>query len=212
MELLDLIQHVHVSHHLDKFWWGLDNTGEFSVSGCRKQIDSLKLVGGAVATTWYKTLPRRVNIFLWRCVLDRLPTRFNLSKRGMELSDIGCPNCCSGGETLTHLIFMCGLAREVWAKVARWCGLVWSTSSSIKEWLTWVDTQHIPAEKRVRVKIIIITTWWILWRYRNAVVFEGDKIRKSSIFDMIVSYSFRWLNNRDSNSCVVWNSWLIYPL
>ncbi|KAL4587760.1 hypothetical protein LXL04_000634 [Taraxacum kok-saghyz] len=104
--------------------------------------------------------------------------RLDLIYQNVEwISDIGCPHCHSGGETLAHLMFSCVLAREVWAKVARWRGFVWPTSSSIKEWLTWVNMQRISAGKRGRVEIIIITTCWVLWRFRNAVVFDVGYLR-----------------------------------
>ncbi|GKA54620.1 RNA-directed DNA polymerase, eukaryota, reverse transcriptase zinc-binding domain protein [Tanacetum coccineum] len=36
------------------------------------------------STTWDKSLPRKVNIFMWRLLLDRLPHRLNLSYQGIE--------------------------------------------------------------------------------------------------------------------------------
>ncbi|GJX76731.1 hypothetical protein Tco_0323542 [Tanacetum coccineum] len=37
------------------------------------------------ATTWDKSIPRKVNVFMWRLSLDRLPHRLNLSLRGMDI-------------------------------------------------------------------------------------------------------------------------------
>ncbi|GJR33753.1 retrotransposon protein, putative, ty1-copia subclass [Tanacetum coccineum] len=38
-----------------------------------------------VATRWIKTIPIKVNVFAWKLHLDRLPTRSNLLKRGIQL-------------------------------------------------------------------------------------------------------------------------------
>ncbi|GJZ97413.1 RNA-directed DNA polymerase, eukaryota [Tanacetum coccineum] len=37
-----------------------------------------------VATRWIKTIPIKVNVFAWKLHLDRLPTRSNLLKRGIQ--------------------------------------------------------------------------------------------------------------------------------
>ncbi|GJW65938.1 hypothetical protein Tco_0117822 [Tanacetum coccineum] len=44
-------------------------------------------------TTWEKTFPRKVNIFMWRLNLDRLPHRFNLSSRGIDIPEISSTSC-----------------------------------------------------------------------------------------------------------------------
>ncbi|GJY33132.1 ribonuclease H-like domain-containing protein [Tanacetum coccineum] len=38
-----------------------------------------------VATRWIKTIPIKVNVFAWKLHLDRLPTRSNLLKRGIQV-------------------------------------------------------------------------------------------------------------------------------
>ena len=97
--------------------------------------------------------------------------------------------------------------------MARWCGgVTWPNSASIKEWLSWVDMQPIGPFKRDRLAIITVAILWMIWRFRNSMVFDAGKIRKNSLFDSIVLSSFAWLKNRDSNSGVVWNSWLMCPL
>nr|KAJ0207903.1 hypothetical protein LSAT_V11C500236740 [Lactuca sativa] len=79
-----------------------------------------------------------------------------------------------------------------------WCNISFPDFASIKEWLSWVDDQR--GRRRHRLEVIVITTLWMLWRFRNSVTFDGDKIKKSSLFDNVVLLSFSWLKNRDSNS------------
>lgn len=86
----------------------------------------------------------------------------------------------------------------------------WTISASFKEWLSWVDTQR--GSRRVRLEVIMVTVVWMIWRYRNALLFDEARIRKNMLFDSIVLFSFNWLKNRDSNSDVVWNSWLLSHL
>ena len=192
----------------DKLLWRLDVDGDFTVRSTRLHIDNVILKGGDVCTKWYKALPKRLNIFTWRAMQNRLPTRFNLSKRGFPLESICCPVCKVGGETLEHILFECELAVDLWKAIARWCNVIFPASSSIKELLTWVDMQPWKSSGKKQMEIIILTTCWMIWRFRNVTVFDGGSIKKSSLFYSIVFYLFSWLNNRDSKSGVVWNSWM----
>ncbi|GJU12013.1 RNA-directed DNA polymerase, eukaryota, reverse transcriptase zinc-binding domain protein [Tanacetum coccineum] len=54
----------------------------FPVKEARRVIDDNILPSLVTSTSWDKTLPRKVNIFIWRFMLDRLPHRLNLSSRG----------------------------------------------------------------------------------------------------------------------------------
>ena len=84
--LLSEIQHLTLSSCPDtwKLSIGLDDL--FSVGSTRVFIDEQLLPSLNLATRWNTCLPRKVNIFIWRMRLDRLPHRLNLSKRGLELS------------------------------------------------------------------------------------------------------------------------------
>ncbi|GJZ05030.1 RNA-directed DNA polymerase, eukaryota [Tanacetum coccineum] len=48
-------------------------------------VDEVLLPKENVATRWIKTIPIKVNVFAWKLHLDRLPTRSNLLKRGIQL-------------------------------------------------------------------------------------------------------------------------------
>ncbi|GJX97044.1 hypothetical protein Tco_0352842 [Tanacetum coccineum] len=59
----------------------LGGDDSFTVKETREHIDDSILPTLDVPTIWCKSIPRKVNIFLWRLRLDRLPMRLNLSKR-----------------------------------------------------------------------------------------------------------------------------------
>nr|GEV17687.1 RNA-directed DNA polymerase, eukaryota, reverse transcriptase zinc-binding domain protein [Tanacetum cinerariifolium] len=62
-------------------------SGEFSVASTRKFIDNSRLIGSSKKTRWIKMVPIKVNILAWKVQFDLLPTRLNLSRRGVELSE-----------------------------------------------------------------------------------------------------------------------------
>ncbi|GJR03801.1 RNA-directed DNA polymerase, eukaryota, reverse transcriptase zinc-binding domain protein [Tanacetum coccineum] len=61
----------------------LGPNGTFTVKDARYRIDQNILPTLAHATTWDKSIPRKVNVFMWRLSLDRLPHRLNLSSRAV---------------------------------------------------------------------------------------------------------------------------------
>ncbi|KAL4572863.1 hypothetical protein LXL04_019651 [Taraxacum kok-saghyz] len=69
------------SNKLDVWRWTLDEEGEFSVGETRRWIDNKVLPSNLVPTRWCKVAPRKVNVFIWRLRLDRLPTRVRLRER-----------------------------------------------------------------------------------------------------------------------------------
>ncbi|GKV26502.1 hypothetical protein SLEP1_g35790 [Rubroshorea leprosula] len=74
---------------------------------------------------WCKMVPSKVGIFGWRLCLDRLPTRWNLRKRGVVLQEDGivCGLCKEGVEDVNHLFCTCKEAWLVWVMVIKWWGV-----------------------------------------------------------------------------------------
>ncbi|GKB41918.1 RNA-directed DNA polymerase, eukaryota, reverse transcriptase zinc-binding domain protein [Tanacetum coccineum] len=66
-------------------------------------IDSVGLP--QIPDHWINVVPIKVNILAWRVPLDKLPTRLNLSRLGMEISSILCPLCNVAVESSSHLFF-----------------------------------------------------------------------------------------------------------
>ncbi|GJQ90373.1 RNA-directed DNA polymerase, eukaryota [Tanacetum coccineum] len=71
-------------------------------------VDLLATVEGVVLVDmrdrpWIKAMPIKVNVHAWKVRLDCLPTRLNISQRGMDIGSILCPICdtarlCRGDE------------------------------------------------------------------------------------------------------------------
>ena len=58
-------------------------------------------------------MPRKVNIFIWRLMLDRIPTRNAIKRRGMEIENVLCPICNVEEENLMHLFGRCEVELEL---------------------------------------------------------------------------------------------------
>ncbi|GJV66748.1 RNA-directed DNA polymerase, eukaryota [Tanacetum coccineum] len=85
-------------------------------------------------TRWVKSVPLKVNIMAWKIKMDGLPTRMNISRRGIEIDSIVCPICNSGAESSCHIFFQCNLVRQLARKISSWWNVDYVDVSSYEEW------------------------------------------------------------------------------
>ncbi|GJZ00465.1 RNA-directed DNA polymerase, eukaryota, reverse transcriptase zinc-binding domain protein [Tanacetum coccineum] len=93
-----------------------EGSGEFSVASVRRFIDERWLPEVSTKTRWINVVPIKVNVHAWKVRLDCLPTRLNISRRGMHIDSILCPICDKAVEYARHIFFACHIAREVFHK------------------------------------------------------------------------------------------------
>ncbi|GJW76566.1 RNA-directed DNA polymerase, eukaryota, reverse transcriptase zinc-binding domain protein [Tanacetum coccineum] len=94
----------------DRWSWSLDASSKFMVKSTRILIDDKILPKVEVPTRWIKVIPNKVNVHAWRVCFDKLPSRLNLSLRGVDIPSIFCPLCNSVVESTSHVFFSCPLA------------------------------------------------------------------------------------------------------
>nr|GEW19668.1 RNA-directed DNA polymerase, eukaryota [Tanacetum cinerariifolium] len=104
-QLLDLLDSVVLSNSDDRWVWDLNGEGIFQVKDARILLDDFFLPKAGTPTRWVKSIPIKLNIFAWKVLLNRLPTRINLFRRGVSVSPISCSIRHAGLEDLDHLLF-----------------------------------------------------------------------------------------------------------
>ncbi|GJZ43027.1 RNA-directed DNA polymerase, eukaryota, partial [Tanacetum coccineum] len=62
-----------------------------------------------------------------------IPTRVNLSRRGVLLDSHMCPLCNDAMEDVQHVFFRCDMARVVLRKICRWWDLDWQEICSFSD-------------------------------------------------------------------------------
>nr|GEV79118.1 hypothetical protein [Tanacetum cinerariifolium] len=167
IQLVDLVDSITISNSNDRWVWLLESFGEFSVHSARTYIDDLLLPTVGSPTIWVKVVSIKINIFAWKIYLDKLPTRLNLSLRGIDIPSIICPNCSLAGESCSHLFFSCSLARLLWSKVARWWDFDIPDFSACEEWITWFKTIRLPKVVKEVLEAVFYTMLWLIWKFRN---------------------------------------------
>ncbi|GJR34173.1 RNA-directed DNA polymerase, eukaryota [Tanacetum coccineum] len=210
-DMLNEIGQLNIDVNEDTCTWSLGPNGTFTVKDARYRIDQNILPTLSHATTWDKSIHRKVNVFIWRLSLDRLPHRLNLSSCGMDIPAISCPSCNTNVESANHIFFECDIATDMWKLVFRWYDIPLFQASSWDSFNDWIISWHASKEKKHRFYVITSSVLWWLWRYRNSVTFNSHPLRKSGIFDNVHFSSFLWLHNRDHIK-LSWNDWLMYPL
>ncbi|GJR68317.1 RNA-directed DNA polymerase, eukaryota, reverse transcriptase zinc-binding domain protein [Tanacetum coccineum] len=147
---------------VDRWSWSLEGSGEFSVKSSRILVDDQFLPKADVHTRWIKVIPIKVNVLAWKVYLDKMPTRLNLSLRGVDIHSITCPICNLAVETTSHIFFSCSLACQVWRKILLWWELDDSVFHSYNEWLNWLVNIRLPKHLKEFLEGICYVMWWLI--------------------------------------------------
>ncbi|GKD18879.1 RNA-directed DNA polymerase, eukaryota, reverse transcriptase zinc-binding domain protein [Tanacetum coccineum] len=94
----------------------------FTVKSMRSHIRKFLYPLNPQPFRWNKALPSKINISSWKILHKRLPTRFNLDRRGVGLDSTRCPVCDEDIETEEHLFTSCFIATEYWESDLRLAG------------------------------------------------------------------------------------------
>ncbi|GJW18964.1 RNA-directed DNA polymerase, eukaryota, reverse transcriptase zinc-binding domain protein [Tanacetum coccineum] len=120
IQLVKIMEGITLFDSKDRWRWSLEGCGEFTVASVRNLLDANSLPVVSSKTRWIKAVPIKVNIHAWKVKLDILPTRLNISKRGMDIESILCPLCEKNVESSSHIFFTCPISREIFHKVLLW--------------------------------------------------------------------------------------------
>ncbi|CAJ2654228.1 unnamed protein product [Trifolium pratense] len=156
------------------------------------------LVLEAIQRLWKSDVPSKVNVFGWRLLLNRLPTRTALHHRGILTNhhELSCVFCFQQAEDENHLFFSCPFSKGVWNKVLSWLGTSLQTGVEGRDhFLLFGDLFKMKDKGRVRYLVWLATTWNIS-NLRNKVIFKGNIPDVSSLLETIKLHSWLWLTSR----------------
>ncbi|CAH1425832.1 unnamed protein product [Lactuca virosa] len=72
---------------------------------------------------WIPEVPTKVRCFIWRAVLNGIPTACALQKRGINFNIVMCSYCDLEREDTDHVLIKCSMAAKVWEEIFRWYGI-----------------------------------------------------------------------------------------
>nr|GEY47535.1 RNA-directed DNA polymerase, eukaryota [Tanacetum cinerariifolium] len=142
-DLLTTIEGVSLVSMNDRWVWSWEGSGNFFVASVRKLIDDRRLPDVSSKTRWIKAVPIKVNVHAWKVRLDSLPTRLNISRRGIDIASIFCSICGNALESSRRLFFDCHVAKDLFRNISRWWDLSYMEVSSYDEWTSYILTMSI---------------------------------------------------------------------
>ena len=88
-------------------------------------------------------------------------------------------------ESSDHIFYACETATNVWRQVRIWCDVGLLCFCSNRDCTVWLDNWHTYNDRKDKLFVIIATSLWFLWRYRNNVTFSSQTMRQRDIIDNI---------------------------
>ena len=119
--------------------------------------------------------------------------------------------CEEVGESSAHLFLVCADLVGLWRKVALWWGVIPPDLVSINKLVCWSETVRMDVETGRSFDAVVLITFWVIWNFRNNLLFGKNKIRKDELFDEIRSRSYFFINNRRHKCKMSWDRWLSHP-
>ncbi|KAJ9553756.1 hypothetical protein OSB04_017801 [Centaurea solstitialis] len=209
--LENLIQHVNLDDDEDTWRWEGDPSGSFSVNSFRSIIDLLSIPSNSNRRFWNKWLPPRVNCFIWRLFLNRIPTRSNLSSRGVTLSSTTCPLCHGEEEKEDHLFYACPMVKIVWNWFLEWVGITEGVHTTLDQLIHNI-LEAANSKKRKRfLEAAVGSLLWFVWKARNNVVFNGRQFSTHMIANEIQATLFTWVKYGSKCIPLGWSLWCCNP-
>ncbi|KAJ0946243.1 putative reverse transcriptase zinc-binding domain-containing protein [Helianthus annuus] len=116
-----LLASVSLGPSTDNWSWIGGFSGDFSVKAVRNLLSTGYDTSHRFVYNWCNWIPKKINIFAWRSELNSIPTGVALRNRNVPITDVSCPLCNFGDESVDHLFTSCFVAAAVWQFISTWC-------------------------------------------------------------------------------------------
>ena len=175
----------------DGWIWNEGNLKEYTVRSGYKVLSEFgnQLSNNCFRELWSLKVAGSAQLCVWKAMLDKLPTRLNLVKRGIIIPTNLCPLCKKAEESVQHVFINCEVAQKVWDNCDRWIGI-----SSVRQHTIVNHYQNFyllcyNRKANVVWKSVWVAVVWEIWYHRNRIVFKNGMVD-----DMEISWTkFRWL-------------------
>ncbi|GAU34577.1 hypothetical protein TSUD_29230 [Trifolium subterraneum] len=201
---------------MDKWIWRPDPSIGYSVGNAYHLLTHLVPV--ALAThndvIWNKVVPLKVSLFAWRLLNNRLPSKDNLTRRGMHLEDSElCLGGCGVAETIDHLIVGCDMSSPLWIKILNWLGIFGPLPNVVADHVSqFCNIFPVGKESQIGSQVLWLACCWSIWKERNNRLFAHKELSVEALVEKVKIISWWWLNTRKHNFDYDFNSWRSNPL
>jgi len=155
---------------------------------------------------WKLRIPPKA-AFAWRLIRNRLPTKANLRKRQVEISDVTCPLCNNMEEDAAHLFFQCSRILPLWWESLLWVGKKAVFPQNPIEHFMQHTNGNVYSIKDTRWKCWWIALTWTIWQHRNKTVFDTHIFNTRKVMDDALLLLWSWLKVMEKDFTMHYNQW-----
>ncbi|GKV00881.1 hypothetical protein SLEP1_g13493 [Rubroshorea leprosula] len=126
---------------------------------------------------WNRLVPTKVSCFGWRLLLNGIPTKSGLLKRGVKLEEAEtiCCICRRDFEDENHLFVQCPKIQSLWMKCYNWWGISLPLPNSIP---LLCEAHSFGIKKVVKSDVwflIFLVVTWSIWYSRNSIIHNAQQ-------------------------------------
>ncbi|XP_071712458.1 uncharacterized protein [Rutidosis leptorrhynchoides] len=155
--------------------------------------------------------PKKLNIFIWRLHLNKIPTLSNLADRGVIVNNDQCIFFQSVIEDIDHLFTTCCYTTPLWRSFNNWWGLNNETPSGVNNVISGRNFQIGSDALKLMCLTSIYVLLWSIWKWRNKVVHSPAQWRSVILNeDILVSeklLAHLWISNRKKRWSISLEEW-----
>ena len=194
--------------------WRNDEAGGFSMNSAYEclskhgrglQLDVFKYLWKA------KAFPSVVTT-TWRVLVDRLPTRECLSRRGVMTSSTLCDLCQAKEEYCQHLFLECNYAIRFWSMCFRWICILFVQHNDMKSHFESFHLFQVSHSQNLVWKGVWTTVVKSIWDHRNSVVFKQGVVDAEEIFQKAQIKSWLGMKHKSVSFNYSQVDWILNPM
>ncbi|GKV51081.1 hypothetical protein SLEP1_g57759 [Rubroshorea leprosula] len=216
-EMLEkMLEGVHLKEGVGDVWkWVHEIEGKYVVKIAYDLLASTECVleDQMCKLIWCRWVPSKVAFFGWRLCLNRLPTKENLQKRGIQLQVGAFCDCCNENvEEVNHLFCVCYKTWLLWTQVLCW----WGVESVLPNTVVGMTDFFLGGLGRIVGKemgsCIFLVVAWYLWYRRNAQVFRKDEGLIENLLERVQVKTFLWIKSKVNGCVFSFHEWQTRPM
>ncbi|XP_021992114.1 uncharacterized protein LOC110888926 [Helianthus annuus] len=209
--MMERLGSFHITGGKDVWGWMTNLVEAFTVKAVKADLNALgPQITNLDGIKWCNWAIPKANLLAWRSVQGRIPTRVELSKRGVQVGNVLCPNCGQMEETVDHLLVSCATTRALWWLIGTWMRMDGLCSTgSVRDLLLLIENAALTKKRKMAAKCVAVAALWKIWLYRNEKVFRGTFSTNCRILEDVMESTYLWLKNRAKLECIGYEEWCI---
>ena len=156
---------------------------------------------------WKLKISAKSSVFAWRLIRDRLPTKLNLRRRQVEVSELLCPFFSNHEEDAAHLFFNCSKILPLWWESLSWINIVTALPQNPRDHFLHHGNGIVGGIKSTRWKCWWVALTWTIWQQRNKIVLQNEVFNGSKVLDDAILLTWTWLKSMEKDFVLHFNQW-----